>query len=161
MDAGPVVQMIASVMNADTGAIPPDAKVAPQIVEAFMKIFLMPEVMQPPVTCEAGLLAMDQDLTGLPVGSGNAGGTIVYRLRDGVERMLVTDVTNAGASAKGQSEIPVMWDLLATKPEFFNHVPGGSNVLYMDGHVEFLKYSREQKSPANETFALAGGLMAQ
>jgi prepilin-type processing-associated H-X9-DG protein len=22
----------------------------------------------------------------------------------------------------------------------FNHVPGGSNVLYMDGHVEFLKY---------------------
>ena len=23
---------------------------------------------------------------------------------------------------------------------YFNHVPGGSNVLYMDGHVEFLRY---------------------
>ena len=22
----------------------------------------------------------------------------------------------------------------------FNHLPGGANVLYMDGHVEFLKY---------------------
>ena len=22
----------------------------------------------------------------------------------------------------------------------FNHVPGGGNVLYMDGHVEFIKY---------------------
>ena len=22
----------------------------------------------------------------------------------------------------------------------FNHVPGGANVLYMDGHVEFLKW---------------------
>jgi len=25
----------------------------------------------------------------------------------------------------------------------FNHVPGGSNVLYMDGHVEFVRYSVE------------------
>ncbi len=23
----------------------------------------------------------------------------------------------------------------------FNHIPGGSNVLYMDGHVEFVKYN--------------------
>ena len=22
----------------------------------------------------------------------------------------------------------------------FNHIPGGSNVLYMDGHTEFMKY---------------------
>ena len=22
----------------------------------------------------------------------------------------------------------------------FNHVPGGSNVLFMDGHVEFMRY---------------------
>jgi prepilin-type processing-associated H-X9-DG protein len=25
----------------------------------------------------------------------------------------------------------------------FNHVPGGGNVLYMDGHVEFIKYPGE------------------
>jgi prepilin-type processing-associated H-X9-DG protein len=22
----------------------------------------------------------------------------------------------------------------------FNHIPGGSNVLYMDGHVKFIRY---------------------
>ena len=22
----------------------------------------------------------------------------------------------------------------------FNHVPGGANVLFMDGHVQFMKY---------------------
>ena len=46
------------------------------------------------------------------------------------------------------SEVPVFWDLYGSS-EFddntagsmnFNHLPGGSNVLYMDGHVEFLKY---------------------
>ena len=25
----------------------------------------------------------------------------------------------------------------------FNHTPSGSNVLYMDGHVEFIKYPGE------------------
>jgi prepilin-type processing-associated H-X9-DG protein len=24
--------------------------------------------------------------------------------------------------------------------EFFNHIPGGCNVLFQDGHVEFIKY---------------------
>jgi prepilin-type processing-associated H-X9-DG protein len=33
----------------------------------------------------------------------------------------------------------------------FNHVPGGSNCLYMDGHVEFLKYP--DKWPVNRTMA--------
>ena len=25
----------------------------------------------------------------------------------------------------------------------FNHIPGGSNVLYMDGHVSFFRYGPE------------------
>ena len=33
-----------------------------------------------------------------------------------------------------------MWDNISTEVYDFNHVPGGSNVLYMDGHVEFLKW---------------------
>ena len=24
---------------------------------------------------------------------------------------------------------------------YFNHIPGGSNVLFMDGHVEFVRYT--------------------
>jgi prepilin-type processing-associated H-X9-DG protein len=33
-----------------------------------------------------------------------------------------------------------MWDNVSWVVSGFNHVPGGSNVLYMDGHVEFVKY---------------------
>ena len=33
-----------------------------------------------------------------------------------------------------------MFDRVDITPAGFNHVPGGANVLYMDGHVEFEKY---------------------
>jgi prepilin-type processing-associated H-X9-DG protein len=79
----------------------------------------------------------------VPAPHGNGGGTTVYRLREGIERFLITDINNPAASAKAQSEIFVMWDNVSTKVEKFNHVPGGSNVLYMDGHVEFVKYPSE------------------
>ncbi len=64
------------------------------------------------------------------------------RLRNGIERFLITDINNPSASAKAASELAVMWDETAVygKPTTFNHVPGGGNVLYMDGHVEFLKW---------------------
>jgi len=40
----------------------------------------------------------------------------------------------------------------------FNHVPGGSNVLYMDGHVEFVK-SGVKYPVADEPLVIgAGGL---
>ncbi|MBW7864897.1 MAG: DUF1559 domain-containing protein [Candidatus Hydrogenedens sp.] len=77
-----------------------------------------------------------------------------YATREGVERFLITDINSPGASARAQSEIPVMLDAWSDKGiwsnagfntavsgiQVFNHVPGGSNVLYMDGHVEFLRY---------------------
>jgi prepilin-type processing-associated H-X9-DG protein len=34
----------------------------------------------------------------------------------------------------------------------FNHIPGGCNVLYMDGHVEFIRYEQKGKFPVNELF---------
>jgi len=65
-----------------------------------------------------------------------------YRLREGAERFLITDINNPSASSEAQSTIPVMWDKLATKVQLdgFNHLPGGSNALYFDGHVEFHRY---------------------
>ena len=50
---------------------------------------------------------------------------------------------NPAASAKAQSEIYVMYDDVNVLVQFMNHVPGGGNVLYMDGHVEFIKYPGE------------------
>ncbi len=89
---------------------------------------------------------------------GNGGGNTVYRLREGIERFLITDINNPGASAMAQSEVSVSWDSTATSVAAFNHVPGGSNVLYMDGHVEFLKYPG--KYPINATLAkISGGMV--
>ena len=42
-----------------------------------------------------------------------------------------------------QSEIFIYFDMLATVASSFNHVPGGCNVLYLDGHVKFEKYPSE------------------
>jgi prepilin-type N-terminal cleavage/methylation domain-containing protein/prepilin-type processing-associated H-X9-DG protein len=75
------------------------------------------------------------------------------KLKEGAERFLITDINNPAASAQAQSTIFVMMDawgadigsgLPWSGEQFgtvvFNHVPGGSNVLYMDGHVSFVRY---------------------
>ena len=91
-------------------------------------------------------------------GYGNAGGDTVYRLREGIERFLITDINNPAASASAQSEVPVMWDVINVKIQndsgaSFNHVPGGGNVLYMDGHVQWIRYERNNDFPINELCA--------
>lgn len=64
----------------------------------------------------------------------------VYRIRDGIERFIITDVNNLTRAVTAQTQIPVMFDLVSTTATEFNHVPSGSNVLYMDGHVDFIVY---------------------
>ncbi|HOK08783.1 MAG TPA: DUF1559 domain-containing protein [Candidatus Hydrogenedens sp.] len=76
-------------------------------------------------------------------GLGNGGGSIVYRLREGIERFLITDINNPSASAKAQSSIFIMWDNVSDQVAKFNHIPGGSNILYMDGHVAFVRFPGE------------------
>ena len=71
----------------------------------------------------------------------------VYRLREGIERFLITDINNPGGASQAQSTLAVMWDCLGHEASHFNHVPGGCNVLYMDGHVEFLRYNPMQTEP--------------
>jgi prepilin-type processing-associated H-X9-DG protein len=93
------------------------------------------------------------------VGLGNGGSNQVFHWREGIERFLITDINNPGASAKAQSEMAILWDQLATTPADFNHLPGGANVAYLDGHVSFLKYP--SKFPVNRSFATyLGGLIA-
>ena len=78
-----------------------------------------------------------KDHPGTQVG---ADGNTLFRLREGIERFLITDINNPGASSEASSVIPVMWDHISTKVKDFAHVPGGGNVLYLDGHVDFLQY---------------------
>ena len=80
------------------------------------------------------------------------------RLREGVERFLITDINNPAAGAQAQSNVAMMFDAWGTAQEShqdylgqdfdmatlrFNHVPGGSNVLFMDGHVQFIRLNDE------------------
>lgn len=92
-------------------------------------------------------------------GTGSGGGNTLLRLREGIERFVITDVNNPGASALGQSRIAVMWDGVSTKPDEYNHLPGGSNVLFFDGHVEFHKYNSQVESPVTTGNAIVSGVL--
>jgi len=83
---------------------------------------------------EVGNSVVDNDVT--PPGSS----LTVYRLREGIERFFITDINNPAASSLAQSELWIYFDGATTNVAQYNHIPGGGNVLYMDGHVEFLKY---------------------
>jgi len=69
-----------------------------------------------------------------------ANGNTVFRMRHGIERFFITDINNAGASARSASDLAIMYDRVSLAGVNFNHVPAGSNVLYADGHVGFEKY---------------------
>ena len=73
----------------------------------------------------------------------------LYHLREGIERFFITDINNPASSSRAQSQIIAMWDTIRTSGpaggiseggKDFCHVPGGANVLCMDGHVEWARY---------------------
>ena len=86
-------------------------------------------------------------------GLGNGNGDTVFRLREGIERFLITNINDPAASAQAQSEVWIMADLISTNISDFNHIPGGSNVLFQDGHVEFLRYEEFGEAPVNGNLA--------
>ncbi len=99
---------------------------------------------------------------------GSIGPDVLYRLREGIERFLITDINNPAASAQAQSEIPVLLDSWSQygkvtdggspgiRVDVFNHLPGGANTLYLDGHVAFSKYP--DQFPATPAFVEIGAL---
>ncbi len=80
---------------------------------------------------------LDQDF------KGDSSSQSIYRLREGIERFFITDINNPAGSAMAQSRIPV----LIERPG--NH-SGGANVLFLDGHVEYIKYPG--RFPMTEAF---------
>jgi prepilin-type N-terminal cleavage/methylation domain-containing protein/prepilin-type processing-associated H-X9-DG protein len=104
------------------------------------------------------------DLGNIVLPDGGFGTVTALHYREGIERFMITDINNPAASASAQSEIPVMWDQVHANRtdsglpgQYFdadkgvlaaecNHVPGGSNMLFMDGHVEFIRYPADANS---------------
>jgi prepilin-type N-terminal cleavage/methylation domain-containing protein/prepilin-type processing-associated H-X9-DG protein len=121
-----------------------------------------------PAPLGAGMRAlMDSNLTltnanmlsplGTFAGYGNARGNSLNRIKEGIERFFITDINNPAGSSKAQSNIAVLWDQISTTPTdntgtTMNHIPGGSNVLFMDGHVEFIRYQEGGVFPVNRAW---------
>jgi prepilin-type N-terminal cleavage/methylation domain-containing protein/prepilin-type processing-associated H-X9-DG protein len=103
------------------GFDPTDKSGIPDVVEAILPMFIDPFHDHVLVHPELGNVPL-------------------HRLREGIERFFITDINNPAASSMAQSDLAVMWDNLSDDVEDFNHVPGGCNVLYMDGHVEFVHW---------------------
>ncbi len=71
----------------------------------------------------------------------------IWRFREGIERFFIADINNPAASAMAQSTLALVWDRIGTKVSLFNHLPGGCNVLYMDGHVDFVRWRPKWSTP--------------
>ena len=149
----------------ENAVVPPGAQISGQVLATFVYVEAVRDIKPssgekphlPTFERQFSRLDSDIDLTGAEIaglltalgmppdfltgyGNGAPGSNTIYRLREGVERFMVTDINNPAGSAMAQSELPVMADLVATSVELYNHVPGGGNVLFMDGHVEFIRY---------------------
>jgi len=124
------------VAGGNLNALPADPAVDPNFLVAMLS----------GLTAEDGEAASGQ-WGNVHEGDMSVGSKTIYRLREGIERFFISDINNPAAGAKAQSEIPAAWDI-ALAANFngapsFNHIPGGGNVLYMDGHVAFNKYPGE------------------
>jgi prepilin-type processing-associated H-X9-DG protein len=100
------------------------------------------------------------DIRNMLIGWGLPAGDTIYRLREGIERFMITDINNPAGSAMAQSTVPVMWDNWQQSDtgageyygvSAFNHIPGGANALYMDGHVEFVKFGAKYPCGNDDT----------
>lgn len=88
-------------------------------------------------------------LSFLPVGNDDGSKISGHRLlKEGIERFFITDINNPASSAQAQSTLLVMWDAWASNysvegiatSAMFNHIPGGVNVLYVDGHASYVRF---------------------
>ncbi len=110
--------------------------------------------------------SMVSRVKGITEEDGSALPSTIHRLKESIERFFITDINNPASGSSGQSVIPVMWDSWGSVGEgainavpLFNHLPGGSNVLYMDGHVEFVRFGSRfpiWNEPANSTSSNQG-----
>lgn len=71
---------------------------------------------------------------------GTANGDILLRLDEGVPTFRNIDFS----TVSWRPPTIVMFDRPGTTSTDFNHVPGGSNVIFIDGHVEFITYPSEE-----------------
>ncbi|MBI2424221.1 MAG: hypothetical protein HYV27_15425 [Candidatus Hydrogenedentes bacterium] len=72
----------------------------------------------------------------------------LYTLREGVERFFITDINNPAGSTDAHSTIPVLVEIASWKFKKSVESYRGANVLYLDGHVEFVPFGAFPVIPA-------------
>ncbi|GMW01239.1 MAG: hypothetical protein AMXMBFR84_23760 [Candidatus Hydrogenedentota bacterium] len=93
------------------------------------------------------------------LGYGNGGTDVVRRLKEGIERFFLTNINAPASGNTAQSDLPIMWDKISINVSGgvgYNHVPGGCNTLYMDGHVAFVRQGN--KFPATAGHAILNAM---
>ena len=157
--AGPILTVLANLPGVDIDvSIYQDEYIPEQFLQAMLNLFTStPDFLTPAVEYDPEIIRILDGDVSVPEGTGNGGGNTVYRLREGIERFLISDINNPARQAQAQSDVWVMFDIMSANAADFNHVPGGSNVLYMDGHVEFLKYPAD-RAPVTRDVATAMGV---
>jgi len=155
-DAGTLIGIVEGLPFVDPALVPDSAQGPPQLINGLLGVVTNGNVIIGLGTENNALLqqGVDSDIKGVSP-EGNGGGDTIYRLREGIERFLITDIFNPAASAQAQSTVFVMFDQVATSVGDYNHIPGGCNVLYLDGHVEFVRYASYPGGTAPVTEPLA------
>lgn len=100
-------------------------------------LFLLDEIDRVMSTRQVDFMRDDFTLAG---GHGAAGSDVFMRLSTGVSRRFVANIDDPSSTAVSDTEIPVMFDTMASEgvldPNHFT--PFGGNVLYLDGHAEWV-----------------------
>jgi prepilin-type N-terminal cleavage/methylation domain-containing protein/prepilin-type processing-associated H-X9-DG protein len=165
-DADPSAPWVTGAQYMGAVATEPISAQFASIIESIWSNWDVKDTWHSDLPVNAGVQSM-AEANGFVGGLGNANGDVHYRLKEGIERFLITNINNPAGSAVAQSDVPVMWDYVTAniRPGTtaqvgvpgFNHVPGGANVLYMDGHVKFQRYPGGD-FPANRISANALGM---
>jgi len=94
----------------------------------------------------APFLGMEFDVPG---GHGPGHRDTFHRIRDGVNRMFIEDINRPGMTAVPETRIPLLFDTMSLYGRHVpNHVvPPGGNVLYMDGHVQYMRFPDKKLQP--------------
>lgn len=86
---------------------------------------------------------------------------MLRRSRADIHRIFTTDPNHPEQSYSSTSKWPIMFDNVGLRGQGMKHLPGGSNVLFMDGHVEYIRYLDDGPFPINgDVAALFAGCFA-
>lgn len=85
----------------------------------------------------------------------------VLFLRQGIERFMIRDINNPAKGHMSDSQVPVLFDIISINTLEYNHIPGGANVLFMDGHVTFERYRKSNYYPATRAWATINSMQTE